>query len=653
MTKAARRHSNLAFLVLGALVVATIARNASAFPIDERGDMKLGLRAYTAIRIGTEKIGGDTDPLNYPSSPPGHVRQHRYFLQLDFDHDLTRIGHDGWGPARLIGLIDQAFNSMGWQGTTTSKYTVQYRGEGEGIYDYGPSEYSDSAAALRKFRLNTPSVHIDEGPPLNVHVNLKRTLPEEFIRARVDKLRRIARQRHRLFLAYLDWERGPLFVRIGRQILAWGETDVFRLLDNINPLDDSFGGFFIALDERRLPIEMVRSSYRFGDLGPMQDGFLEAFAATGKRVATFPGIPNGSPWAPGGIANPNPVVATTVKGPDETDIRGGARLVFTYKDVTTTLAHYYTYLDIPGVRFRLPGARQCAGESAATNTARFCNPIIATQEYPRVPISGLSVTFPVPQFYTIIRSEAAYFQGEPMNRQGQGDSNDTFAAKGTPGYRRLVAQNNTEGGLDPFVYPRFIDPATARVHPLVGKLLQRDTFNAAIGADINRFVRWLNPTQTFFITTQLFYKHIFDSPGDLILPVPFRNTRVGNQIPVVGTKGDVNGVLTNVFGATVGCGNGKGQRKPCKLRPRFLHLNDDRFLQTLLITTSYSGGRIVPSMGMFYDWQGAIVFQPGVQLVRDPFRFIFDYTRIEGAPTGQFGAVRDRDNVRFQVEYVF
>jgi hypothetical protein len=92
---------------------------------------------------------------------------------------------------------------------------------------------------------------------------------------------------------------------------------------------------------------------------------------------------------------------------------------------------------------------------------------------------------------------------------------------------------------------------------------------------------------------------------------------------------------------------------PCSLQPRLYHLNDDRILQTLLITTSYSGGRVVPFYGMFYDWQGAVVFQPGVQLVRDPFRFIADYTRIEGAPTGQFGAVRDRDNIRFQVEYVF
>jgi hypothetical protein len=634
------------------LAVAALARNAAAFPLDESGDMKLGLRAYTAVRVGTEKIGGE-DMLNYPGSPPGHVRQHRYFLQLDFDHELTRIAHSGWGPARLFGLLDNAFNSMGWQGSSDVRYTVQYRGEGEGLYDYGPSEYSDAADHMRKFRLNTPEVHIDEDA-LNVHVNLNRKLPEELIRERVDKLRRIARQRHRLFLAYLDWERGPAFIRVGRQILAWGETDVFRLLDNINPLDDSFGGFFIALDERRLPIEMVRGSYRFGDFGPLQDGFIEAFAATGERVATFPGIPNGSPWAPGGIATPNPSVRTFVNGPDATDIRGGARMVFTVGDVTTTLAHYYTYLDIPGVRFTLPGLRQCAGEAGATNTARFCNPIIASQEFPRVPISGLSITFPVPQFYTIIRSEAAYFQGEPMNRQGQGDPNDTFAEKGTPGFRRLVAQNNTEGGLDPFVWPRFIDAGNLRQHPVHGQLLQRDTFNMAIGADINRFIRWLNPTQTFFFTTQLFYKHVFDSPGDLILPVPIRNIRVGNETPVVGTKGPLNGVLENVFGATVGCGNGPGKaRRPCKLRPRFLKLNDDRFLQTLLITTSYSGGRIVPSFGTFYDWQGAFVFQPGVQFVRDPFRLIFDYTRITGSPTGQFGAVRDRDNVRAQVEYVF
>jgi len=56
---------------------------------------------------------------------------------------------------------------------------------------------------------------------------------------------------------------------------------------------------------------------------------------------------------------------------------------------------------------------------------------------------------------------------------------------------------------------------------------------------------------------------------------------------------------------------------------------------------------------MFYDWQGAVLTQPGVTLVRDPFRWIFDYTRIAGPPTGTIGTLRDRDNIRAQMEYVF
>jgi hypothetical protein len=634
MMKSIRRQTILASIVLTTLVVGTVP-TARAIPLDDRGEIKLGLRAYTAVRIGTEKLGGSDDPLSYPSSPAGHVRQHRYFLQLDFDHDVSRLAQEGWGPARLFGLMDQGFNALGWHGQSNVRYTLQYRGEGEGIYAYGPAEYSDPRKGLEEFRHNSPEVHI---PGL---VDISRKLPAEYIQQRVDRLGRIGQQRQRLFLAYLDWERGPLFVRIGRQVLAWGETDIFRLLDNINPLDDSFGGFFIALDERRLPIEMVRSSYQLGDIGPLHDGFIEGFVANGKRVATMPGIPNGSPWAPGGIANPNEQVFTKVNEPSETDVRGGARLVFTVHDVTTTLAHYYTYLDVPGIRFRLPGAVQCPGETSATNTPRFCNPILASQVYPRVPITGLSVTFPVPQWYTIMRSEAAYFQGEPMNRQGEGNPNDSVSLDGNrTGAKRLHPFGNTEGGLNPFVYPRFLD--LTRTNAISGQVLQRDTFNFAVGADINRFIQFLNPTQTFFITTQFFYKHVFDSPGDLVLPVPARNIPVGNLTPVLGTKGLL----------PIGCGP-KGHKTPCPAQPRLYRLADDRLLQTLLITTSYSGGRIVPALGMFYDWQGAIVFQPGVQFVRDPFRVLFDYTRIEGAMTGQFGAVRDRDNVRFQVEYVF
>lgn len=621
MTATTRRAGWCTRLLLTLTVVAGLAgpRHAKALTLDDRSEMRLGLRAYTAVRVGTEQMGTEDDPLTFPSSGAGHVRQHRYFLELKLDHDIRRLATTTKGLAWLFGWFDPS----------KLRYTLQYRGEGEGIYDYGASEFSDQADKLRRVRLDVPLVVLQPGtrPLLNPEV------PEEYIRRRVDRLRRIARQRHRFFMGYLDVEKGPVFVRIGRQILAWGETDVFRLLDNINPLDDSFGGFFIALDERRLPLDMIRSSYHFGSIGPLADAFLEGFAAVGNKVSTFPGIPQGSPWEPGGLGGVLPNLRTEADLPAREDIRGGARFVFNFKDVTYTLAHYYTYFDIPGVQFRLPGQAQLPGEVAPSNTARFGNEIVAFQRFPRVPVTGASLTFPVSRFYSIVRGEAAYFQDEPMNRQGRGLSADSLFPPGHPSYRRLRRANNTEGGLDPFVYPGFLNLGRPGVS--WGRVLQRDTFNMALGLDVNRFVRWINPNQTVFITTQFFYKHVFDSPEDLVLPVPYRNIEVSRRIPFVGAPG---------------CANGS---RGCRLRPRLLRLADDRYLHTLLITTAYSGGRIVPQWGMFYDWQGAIVFQPGVTFIRDPFRFSTDYTRIDGAATGQFGAVRDRDNVRMQVEFVF
>jgi len=636
----AARLLGCAGLFAGMLAVAETARAVS---LDDRSEMNLGMRAYNAVRVGSQNIGGEDNPLNWPGSPAGHVRQHRYFLQLDYDHDLTRLAKEGWGLAALFR----------WLNPNLLKYNLVYRGEGEGIYDYGPGEYRHSYRRSEAFRADLPNVSLGDT------VLAQRALQPEYIRRRVDKLRRYSRQRHRLFLAYLDLEKGPFFARVGRQILAWGETDIFRLLDNINPVDDSFGSFFIPLDERRVPLDMVRASWNFGSFGPVSDMFLEGFAANGNTIAQDPGTQPGSPWVPGGIASPNQSIRQVIQRPDSTAIRGGARLVFTAWDVTATLAHYYTYLDIPGARFRLPGLGP-QGAALETVLPQFRNEVLVFAEYPRVPVTGASITFPLESLYSIVRSEAAYFRGEPMNRQGQGNSANNVFQLGTPQARSL--RRNLEGGFDPFLYPSFgdvtgtLNDPNGRTGPLWGRVLQRDTFNFALGLDVNRFIRFLNPQQTFLFSTQFFYKHVFDSPGDLVLPTPFRNLPVASNFPVAGRVGNP---LLGALGIKQGCATGRRDaagnpiRRNCVLRPRAYHLADDRFLNTLLITTSYSGGRIVPSFGMFYDWQGAVVVQPGVTLVRDPFRVTFDYTLVAGAPTGQFGAVRDRDNVRFQMEFVF
>lgn len=629
-TATGRTTSRFCGALVSLIVAGALVAPATAMQLDDAGDMRLGLRAYTNVRIGTEKQGSwnPGESLSWPVSGFGHIRQHRYFLQLKFDHDLKRISQQ-YGWAWLLG---------GWMKPDDFSYSLQYRGEGEGIYDYGPSEFSRQGHDMDRFEIDQPNA-----PALG----LSNKLDPRYVEQRVSKLRRISRMRNRFFAGYLDFTKGPVQLRIGRQVLAWGETDIFRLLDNINPTDASFGGFLLALDERRVPIDMIRGSYRFDSIGPFSDSFLEGFIATGNTIAQWPGTPGGAEWSPGGIGRPNPAIKQSIDIPPFLDFRGGARLVFNAWDATFSLAHYYTYLDIPGTIYHVPRPTD------AHLTPGFVNPIIATARFPRTPISGATVTFPIASWYSVFRSEAAYIYGEPMSRQGRGDGADSTAAAGTAAYRRLVGFNNTEGGVDPFVYPGFLNVLGAnRRGAIQGSMLKRDTFNMSVGLDVNRFIRWINPAQTVFFSTQMFYKHIFDSPGDVVLPVPIKNIPVSVQSLPKGSSGD-NLQLGLVLR---GCGTSdplqfKGRK--CLLRPRLYHVNDNQFLHTLLITTSYFGGQLVPSFGMFYDWQGAFVAQPGFTLVRDPFRFVFDYSRIWGSPTGQLGTLNDRDNIRLQVEFVF
>ena len=68
MTTATRRHARR--LLLASLVLGAIARPARALTLDDRGEMRLGLRAYTAARIGTEKMAAATTRSAFRTPPP-------------------------------------------------------------------------------------------------------------------------------------------------------------------------------------------------------------------------------------------------------------------------------------------------------------------------------------------------------------------------------------------------------------------------------------------------------------------------------------------------------------------------------------------------------------------------------------------------------
>jgi hypothetical protein len=59
--------------------------------------------------------------------------------------------------------------------------------------------------------------------------------------------------------------------RIGRQQVVWGRTDLFRVLDVVNPVDFSRHNIFDELEDIRIPLGIFNMEYRLGPSGPFED----------------------------------------------------------------------------------------------------------------------------------------------------------------------------------------------------------------------------------------------------------------------------------------------------------------------------------------------------------------------------------------------
>ena len=596
---------------------------AGAAALDENGEITLGVRSYTAARVGSEHtdisiIYGTPNPnrqtfrsLTFPYSGSGHLRQSRFFVEAELRHKLDRLIRDGFGPLALVNDLPFKMRNVG--------YNLVYRGEYEGIYDYGPSEYRTAGQYYN---------------PVLVQPFSGRTADVGEARR---NLRHDAVLRNQLFQAFVEADMGPFFVRFGRQILAWGETDVFRLLDNINPLDNSFGGFLIPLDERRVPLDMLRASYHVPEIPhiPFYEMYIEAYAAIDNAVAIEPGIPNGSPWQ---LPNflPSATLQTLKEGPPTTfaHTRGGAQFKFNtpmplVEEATFGIAHYYTYLDTPAVQTFVqgpPGAFPLGIREGPA--AGFL--ALAIQSVPVTQITGATSTFAIPAQAVrylglsgepIVRTELAYFRNQARFTQSQ---------------------------LDPFVYALGGCTSGGKLTDeglCTGGKRTGDSWNFVLGLDLNQFIRALNPRQSFFITTQFFYSHLNGAAKRKVIPalgpyIPGQPVLFDGEVlpvPAYNQSPDSRGIPSSAAQSV------------------FIHQPVDTFLQTLLIATSYYSGQVSPSLAMFYDWGGSFVAQPQLTLSRDPFRFVMSYSYlVANSLKGGSGIslLKDRDNVLFQLEYV-
>ena len=653
-----------AALMITSLVLCCTA--GSAIQLDKEGEFKLGVRTYVNARVGTENTHDGPPNISenavlavgtFPHSNAGHLRQNRAFIEAELNHDISRLIKEDIGPFGLLKDLPFRIKHLA--------YHVTFRGEGEGLYDWGPREYSSAKEFQKVSAANPPIIFVgnDQGRLCESNGRIVQCIGQEFVDVdgRRHALRRLASHRERLFQAYVEGDVGDLFWRVGRQILSWGETDGFQLLDHINPLDSSFGGFLIPLDERRVPLDMAIGNYYIGGFGPVTEMYLEGFLAIDKSVGYAPGTPAGSPWGlPGGNA-PSNASTTYTHSPSRTfsDARGGFQLKFNAYDATFSLAHYYTYFDTPGVQIFIHDLNSRANPplnglltaydeggicptAADSNTPdpnnRHCGtPVHAFATAPKVQVSGASTTFAVPRFYSVVRSEIAYFKGEPAF---------------------------TQGTLDPFLLNNFCKtrgdgkpcdsfrPTPDPNHPgqnlpwntTAGRRL-RDSFNAVIGIDANQWIRILNPNQTFLMSTQFFYKHILNAgPSGPIWQTGEGRTGLPNPDREVLPVQALGAYSPKLFGSEL-----KG------LGPIFVSQPADQYLQTFFIGTSYRSGTVSPGMTIFYDWGGAFLYQPSLTVSRDPFRFVINYSVVD-AHTYKGGSgvslLKDRDNVEFRLEYV-
>lgn len=72
---------------------------------------------------------------------------------------------------------------------------------------------------------------------------------------------------------------------------------------------------------------------------------------------------------------------------------------------------------------------------------------------------------------------------------------------------------------------------------------------------------------------------------------------------------------------------------------------------TGLVNTMYFKGNLQPQVACAYDLKGAILLQPSVHIVHEPFRLMVQYSTIMGS-FANFGVFRDRDQVSLSFTYL-
>jgi hypothetical protein len=285
------------------------------------------------------------------------------------------------------------------------------------------------------------------------------------------------------------------FLKVGKQQVVWGRTDLFRVLDVINPVDYSRNNIYDELQDIRIPMWIAQAEYRMGGSESMQDRNLSVvwnFDKFRPNNLGQGGTPNSildagnfframsNCWDNGctvgnfALANPGSAAGhATNFGPGVIGIRNvdlpnwsldNTQLGMKFEGVTQDGLSFS--LNALTYRSQLPSLRGGKGATNGfTGAYRDHHPALIAFDvvYPRVNLLGGSMDFQVESLGAAMRLEGAYTSGEE------------FANTLRP---ELYSKNNV--------------------------------WRSVIGFDRPTFVPFISTERTVLFSGQLFYQHIFD-----------------------------------------------------------------------------------------------------------------------------------------------
>jgi hypothetical protein len=285
------------------------------------------------------------------------------------------------------------------------------------------------------------------------------------------------------------------FLKIGKQQVVWGRTDLFRVLDVINPVDYSRNNIYDELQDIRIPMWIAQAEYRMGASENMQDRNLsvvwnfDQFRPNNLGQGGTPNsildagnfframancYQNGCTVGNFGVASPLGGYATNF-GPGQIGIKDvnlpnwslantqlGLKFEGVTKDGLSFSLNGLTYRSqLPSLRGANVGTNPFNGANTASTNGGYIP--LFEMVYPRVNLVGGSMDFQIESVGAAMRLEGAYTSGEE------------FANTARP---ELYSKNNV--------------------------------WRSVIGFDRPTFVPFISSERTVLFSGQLFYQHIFD-----------------------------------------------------------------------------------------------------------------------------------------------